>query len=79
MADYTSGNLTRSLVEAQAAGFQAEVRRLGTLESLTLLETNNEAGTRLLLYRANYSAGRLFFRIRMTDQNLIDRVQVDWI
>ena len=68
-----------SLVEARAAGFQAEVRRLGTLESLTLLETNHEAGTRLLLYRANYSAGRLFCRIRMTDQNLIDRVQVDWI
>ena len=68
----------RSLVEAQAVEFQAEVRRLGTLESLTLLQTNNEAGTRLLLYRGNYSTGHLFLRIRITDQNLIDRIQVDW-
>ena len=44
-----------------SAGFQAEVRRLGTLESLTLLETNNEAGTQLLLYRAITPPGACFF------------------
>ena len=69
----------RSLVEAQAPGFQAEARRLGTLESLTLLEASSEGGTRLLLYRANYSRGRMFLRIRLTDRNLIDRIQIDWI
>jgi CubicO group peptidase (beta-lactamase class C family) len=70
----------RSLVEATAPGFHAEARRLGTLESLVLLEANSErGGTRLLLYRANYSQGRLFLRIRLTDQGLIDRLHVDWI
>jgi hypothetical protein len=69
----------RSLIEEQAAAFQNEARRLGTLESLTLLEANSEDGTRLLLYRGNYSKGRLFLRIRLTAQNLIDRIQVDWI
>ena len=56
----------RSLVEATAPGFQAEARRLGTLESLTLLEANSAAGTRLLLYRANYSRGRTFLRVQLT-------------
>jgi CubicO group peptidase (beta-lactamase class C family) len=69
----------RPLVEAAAAAFQAEARRLGSLESLTLLETHREPGAQLLLCRGNYSQGRLFLRIRLTDANLIDRIQVDWI
>ena len=69
----------RSLVEETAPGFSVEARRLGTLESLTLLEANGEAGTRLLLYRANYSRGRFFLRVRLTGRGLIDGIQVDWV
>jgi CubicO group peptidase (beta-lactamase class C family) len=69
----------RPLVDAQAAAFRTEAQRLGTLESLTLLEANGAAGTRLLLYRGNYSQGRLFLRIRLTEDNLIDRLQLDWV
>lgn len=69
----------RSLVEATAPGFQAEARRLGTLDSLTLLEANSAAGARLLLYRADYSRGRMFLRVRLTDGGLIDAIQVDWV
>ena len=58
----------QSLVEATAPGFQAEARRLGTLESLTLLEANSETSTQLRLYRANYSQGRMFLRVRLTDR-----------
>ena len=68
-----------SLVEETAPGFQVEARRLGTLESLTLLEANGGAGPRLLLYRANYSRGRLFLRLRLTGRGLIDGIQVDWV
>jgi hypothetical protein len=69
----------RPLVAAQSPAFQSEARRLGTLQSLTLLEVTSEPGRQLLLYRANYSHGRLFLRIRLADENLIDRIHVDWI
>ncbi len=69
----------RPLVAAQARDFQAEARRLGALESLTLLEARSEPAERVLLYRANHARGRLFLRIRLTGQSLIDRVQIDWI
>jgi len=65
------------IVRAGAPAFQSHLKRLGVLESLTFLDEESREGKRLLYYRAGYENGRLFLRITLNKEGLIERLQGD--
>jgi CubicO group peptidase (beta-lactamase class C family) len=65
------------IVRAEAPAFQSHLKRLGALESLTFLDEESREGKRLLYYRAGYENGRLFLRITLNKEGLIERLQGD--
>jgi len=71
-----TSELALGLSSELKAGFGDDVRKLGTIQSLDLVERKNEGDNRVYRYRLNYERASLFVRCTFNKENKITKFAI---